>query len=85
VTTSGYDEQRLGALLRALPPAPAGLVAVAAELPRTRRELARIVQLAEEDAAFRRALVEDLEAALRRAGVEPDRIVVEELRRRFRT
>ena len=84
MTTSGYDEQRLGALLRALPPAPPGLVAAAAELPRMRRELARIVQLAEEDAAFRRALLNDLETALRRAGVEPDRIVVEELRRRFR-
>jgi hypothetical protein len=83
VTTSGYDELRLGSLLRALPPAPAGLVAAAAELPRTRRELARIVQLAEEDAVFRRALIDDLESALREAGVQPDRIVVEELRRRF--
>jgi hypothetical protein len=84
VTTSRYDEQRLGALLRALPPAPRGLVAAAKELPQTRRELERIVQLADEDAAFRRALLEDLESALRRAGYEPDRIVVEELRRRFR-
>jgi hypothetical protein len=83
VTTSSYDESRLGALLRALPPAPAGLVAAAAELPQTRRDLARIVQLADEDAAFRRALLEDLESALRRAGVEPDRRVVQELRRRF--
>ena len=83
MTTNGYDEQRLGALLRTLPPAPAGLVAAAAELPRTRRELARIVQLAEEDAAFRQALIDDLESALRRAGVQPHRIVVEELRRRF--
>jgi hypothetical protein len=83
VTTNEYDELRLGALLRTLPPAPAGLVAAAAELPRTRRELARIVQLAEEDAAFRRALIDDLESALRGAGVEPDPIVVEELRRRF--
>ena len=83
MTTNGYDEQRLGTLLRTLPPAPAGLVAAAAELPRTRRELARIVQLAEEDAAFRRALIDDLESALRGAGIEPDRIVVEELRRRF--
>jgi hypothetical protein len=84
VTTSEYDEQRLGALLRALSPAPRGLVAAAKELPQTRRELERIVQLADEDAAFRRALLEDLESALRRAGYEPDRVVVEELRRRFR-
>jgi type VI protein secretion system component VasF len=84
VTTSEYDEERLGALLRALPPAPAGLVAAAAELPQMRRDLERIVQLADEDAAFRRALLEDLESALRRAGYEPDRVVVQELRRRFR-
>jgi type VI protein secretion system component VasF len=85
VTTSAHDETQLGVLLRALPPAPAALVAAAAELPRTRRELERVVELAEEDAAFRRALVEDLESALREAGVEPDRVVVEELRRRFRS
>lgn len=84
MTTSEYDEERLGALLRALPPAPAGLVAAAAELPQMRRDLERIVQLADEDAAFRRALLEDLESALRQAGYEPDRIVVQELRRRFR-
>jgi len=83
MTTSGYDEERLGALLGALPPAPAGLVAAAAELPQTRRDLERIVQLAGEDAEFRRALLEDLESALRRAGYEPDRSIVEELRRRF--
>jgi type VI protein secretion system component VasF len=83
VTTSEYDEERLGALLRSLPPAPAGLVAAAAELPQMRRDLERIVQLADEDAAFRQALLEDLESALRRAGYEPDRIVVQELRRRF--
>jgi hypothetical protein len=83
MTTSSYDESRLGALLRALPPAPTGLVAAAAALPQMRRDLARIVQLAEEDAAFRRALLEDLESALRRAGVEPDRRVVKELRRKF--
>ena len=83
MTTSEYDEERLGALLRSLPPAPAGLVAAAAELPQMRRDLERIVQLADEDAAFRQALLEDLESALRRAGYEPDRIVVQELRRRF--
>ena len=83
MTTSEYDETRLGALLRALPPAPAAFVAAAIELPQTRRDLARIVQLADEDAAFRRALIEDLESALRREGVEPDRTVFEELRRRF--
>ena len=83
MTTSEYEEGRLGTLLRALPPAPPALTAAAAALPQTRRELDQIVQLAEQDAAFRRALLEDLEAALRGAGYEPQRIFVEELRRRF--
>jgi hypothetical protein len=84
MTTSSYDAERLGELLSALPPAPAGLVAAARELPRTRRELERITELAAADAEFRRALVEDLEAALGAGGFEPSRDVVEELRRRFR-
>lgn len=80
---TSYDEERLAELLRALPPAPAGWVAAAKELPRARRELDRIVALAQADLAFRRALEADLEAALRQAGVEPERAVVEELRRRL--
>jgi hypothetical protein len=83
MTTRRYDEERLGELLRALPPAPPGLVAAARELPLMRRDLDRIVQLAEVDAAFRTALLEDLETALRGAGVEPRRTIVEELRRRL--
>jgi hypothetical protein len=82
--TSDHEE-RLAELLRALPPAPAGLVAAAKELPRARLELDRIVELATADAEFRRALIEDLEAALRAQGLEPDRTVIEELRRRFPT
>ncbi|HZG34501.1 MAG TPA: hypothetical protein VEY87_01515 [Gaiellaceae bacterium] len=78
-----HDEIHLAALLRALPPAPEGLVAAAAALPRTRRDLERIVVLAEEDAAFRAALLDDLESALRVAGVEPEPTVVQEIRRRF--
>jgi hypothetical protein len=83
VTTERHDETRLAALLRALPPAPEALVAAAAVLPRTRRDLERIVALAEEDAAFRAALLADLESALRVAGVEPEPPVVQEIRRRF--
>ena len=78
-----FPEERLAQLLRALPPAPAGWVAAATELPRARAELDRIVELSVADAEFRRALFEDLEAALRAAGFEPDRIAVEELRRRL--
>ena len=76
-------EERLAELLHELPPAPPGLVAAAQELPRARRELDRIVELATADAEFRRALIEDLESALRAKGIEPDRFVVAELRRRL--
>lgn len=78
-----YSEERLGELLRALPPAPTGWVAAAAELPRARAELERIVELATADADFRRALIEDLEAALRSAGFAADRRRDVELRRRL--
>ena len=80
-----YDEERLGELLRLLSPAPAGWVEAAQELPRARAELDALVERAERDAAFRQALVEDLEEALRAAGVEPRPAVVEHLRRRLRT
>ncbi len=77
------DEERIAELLHELPPAPRGLVAAAQELPRARRELDRIVELATADAEFRRALIQDLEATLRLRGIEPDEVVVAELRRRL--
>jgi hypothetical protein len=80
---TAYDEERLGELLRLLPPAPAGWVEAAQELPRARAELDALVARAEQDAAFRRALVADLEDALRVAGVEPRPAVVDHLRRRL--
>jgi hypothetical protein len=81
--TSGYDEQRLAALLRALPPAPEGWVRAAQELPRSRAELDDIVARAVADEAFRLALIDDLERALRDVGYEPESLPLEELRRRL--
>ena len=78
-----YDEERLGELLRLLAPAPPGWVEAAQELPRARADLDALLARAERDAAFRQALVDDLEDALRVAGVEPRPVVVEHLRRRF--
>jgi hypothetical protein len=78
-----YDELRLAELLRQLPPVPEGWVRAAQELPRVRRELDDIVARAEADAAFRNALIEDLEAALRGEGYEPDLMPLDELRRRL--
>jgi hypothetical protein len=78
---TGYDEERLAELLRALPPAPAGWVQAARELPAARAGLDALVERAEQDAAFRQELVADLERALRAAGVEPRPDVVDHLRR----
>ena len=78
-----YDEERLGQLLGALPPAPEGWVRAAQELPRSRRELDDIVERAVADEAFRKALIADLDAALRDVGYEPESLPMEELRRRL--
>jgi len=77
-----YDEERLGELLRALPPAPSGWVQAAQELPRARAEIDGLVERARADAAFRAALLADAEAALAAEGVEPRRALVDLLRRR---
>lgn len=78
-----YDEERLAALLRALPPAPEGWVQAAQELPAARLQLDELVARAEADAEFRKALIADLEAALAAEGYEPAEQTVEELRRRL--
>jgi hypothetical protein len=78
-----YDEERLAELLRALPPAPAGWVEAAKELPAARRSLDELVERARADADVRAAVVADLEAALAREGVEPIRPLIEELRRQL--
>lgn len=80
---TGYDEERLAALLRALPPAPPGWVQAARDLPAARTGLDALVERAEQDAGFRQELMADLERALRAAGVEPRRDVVDHLRRRL--
>ena len=81
--TSFHDEERLGALLRILQPAPEAWVRAAQELPGARRSLDEIVARAEADLEFRTALIADLETALAQEGFEPERHVVEELKRRF--
>lgn len=78
-----HNEERLGELLRLLPPAPAGWVTAAQELPLARVQLDALVERAEADAAFRAAVVADLEVAIRATGVEPSAVVVEHLRKRL--
>ena len=63
---TGYDEERIGELLRLLPEPPQAWVQAAQELPQARAEIDQIVARAEQDAEFRSRLVADLEAALRR-------------------
>jgi hypothetical protein len=80
---SAYDEDRLSGLIAALPPAPEAWVRAAQELPFARRGFDAIVARAEADAEFRRALIADLESTLAQEGYEPDRPLVDALRRRF--
>jgi hypothetical protein len=80
---SMYDEERLGEILRLLRPAPEGWVHAAQDLPLARRGLDDIVERAEADERFRRALLADLEAAVAAEGYEPHPELVEALRRRF--
>ena len=80
---STYDEERLAELIRALRPVPEGWIEAAQELPFARRQLDDIVARAEADLEFRRALIADLEEALRTEGYEPDTLPLEELRRRL--
>ena len=78
-----YDEERLGVLLRLLPPAPLGWVQAAQELPVARGTFDEIVTRAEADLAFRSALTADLERALAAEGYEPDRRLLAEIRERL--
>jgi hypothetical protein len=79
VTT--FDEERIAALLRMLPPAPRGWVRAAQELPVARSELDGIVERARRDAEYRAAILADLEAAVAAAGVAPHADVLEHVRR----
>jgi hypothetical protein len=78
-----FDETRIAELLRLLTPAPGAWVQAAQQLPAARQGLDAIVERAEQDAAYRAAILVDLEAALAAASVEPSPTVVEHLRARL--
>jgi hypothetical protein len=80
---TAHDEETLGELLSALPPAPEAWVRAAQELPALRRGLAEIVERAEVDDEYRRRVVADPEAALEEADVVAHAEAVEILRRRL--
>lgn len=81
---SPSEEERLAHLLRALPPAPQAWVQAAQELPELRRTVDELVARAEQDAAFRLALLADLETALAEAGHEPEPQLIASVRLRLR-
>ena len=81
--TAHYDEERLGELIAALPPAPVGWAQAARELPAARREIDALEPLLEADAAFRAAAAADPRAALAAQGLEPRPELVAALRARL--
>ena len=80
---SRYDEERLGELLSALPPAPEPWVQAAKQLSQVGERLDRIVERAEADDEYRRKVVSDPEAALEEADVIAHSDAVEILRRKL--
>jgi hypothetical protein len=80
---AAYNEEKLGEILSALPPAPEAWVRAAQNLPVARRGLEEIVERAEEDEDYRRRVIEDPEAVLEEADVVAHADVVEILRKRL--
>lgn len=66
---TAYDEEQLGDLLSALPPAPQQWVKAAKEAPLARQRLDEIVERAKADEDYRRRVVADPEGALEQADV----------------
>jgi hypothetical protein len=80
---TGYNEEQLGELLSALPPAPDAWVQAATELPLARQRLEEIVERAKADERYRRQVVAYPEAALEQAEVMAHAQNVEIIRRRL--
>ena len=80
---TSFSEEQLAELLAALPPAPEGWVRAAVELPRARAVLDELIVRATADRDAREAILADLEAALRDAGVEPRPELLSDLRARL--
>jgi hypothetical protein len=78
---TAYDEERLGDLLSALPPAPPAWVKAAQGLPFIHARVDEIVARAEQDDDYRRRVVADPQTALQEADVVAHADAVEILRR----
>jgi hypothetical protein len=80
---TSYDEEQLGELLSALPPAPEAWVEAAKQVPQMREKVDKIVERAKADDEYRRKVVADPEAALEEADVVAHGEAVEILRRKL--
>lgn len=80
---TSYDEEQLGELLSALPPAPKAWVQAAKELPVARLRLEEIVERARMDEDYRRRAVADPEKVLEEADVVAHIQNIEIIRRRL--
>jgi hypothetical protein len=76
-------EEELAELIATLAPPPAAWVEAAVELPRARAAIEGLVAQAIADRERREAMLSDLDAALRAAGVRPRPYLVEDLRARL--
>jgi len=77
------SETELAELISELPPAPAGWVRAAVELPGLRRELDRLAALCAADAELRARTLADLERTLGDAGLSATPAVVRLARERL--
>jgi len=80
---TSYDEEQLGELLSALPPAPERWVRAAKELPLAFERLDEIVERARVDDGYRRRVVADPETVLEEADVVAHAENIEIIRRRL--
>jgi hypothetical protein len=76
-------EERLAELIAVLAPAPTAWVQAAIELPRARTAIDGLIERATADRQARRAILADLEQALRDEGVEPGRELLRHLKVRL--
>ena len=80
---AAHDEEKLGELLSALPPAPEAWVRAAQDLPLMRQGLGAIIERAESDDDYRRKVIEDPESALEEADVVAHSETIEILKKRL--
>ena len=80
---TAYDEERLGDLLSALPPAPEPWVEAAKDARVARQRLDEIVERAKTDEDYRRRVVADPQRALEEADVVAHMANVEIVRKRL--